>query len=133
MSNKRPAVLAAIIIGAMTIFVSANSGPTSWEVSPSSESLTIEEDSPIEVLHETLTFDANSNSTSDYSMTARVTAAYKMHNTSNQTHVSQMAFPFVSSYYDLSDTMDVVVDGMTVPYRIYSGNPIDAGGNPMVS
>lgn len=132
MGYRRPVVLLALLLVVLTIFVSANSGPTFWEVSPSSESLSIEENSPIEVIHETLTFDARDSQSNNYSMTARVTADYKMHNTSHQAHTSQMAFPFVTSYNELSDTIEVTVDGIPVPYIIYSGDPVNAGGNPNV-
>lgn len=101
---------------------SANSAPSYWRAYPSSEVLAVDSDCPITVEGEQLTFDFSDNPEygSDYSLAARVTAAYEMANPTAETHSVQMAFPFVATVSRLSvSQVNIECDGQRVPYEVY--------------
>ncbi|MGD9567921.1 MAG: DUF3795 domain-containing protein [Sedimentibacter sp.] len=69
----------------------ANSGPTYWQGYPSSDIMTVDKNSPIEVKSEDLTFDFSHEANHSYSVRANVIAEYEMVNPTNETHFVQMA------------------------------------------
>lgn len=107
--------------------VSANSGPSYWEHSPSL-SMTPLENCPVEVGGETLTFDfsAGRKSVDQYSPAAAVTADYKMANPTSKPLTVQMAFPLIASLSDLSqmDGVEITAGGKDLPFRIAPGETV---------
>ena len=120
-----------IIVFSLTIFVSANAGPTFWQGYPSSSVMLIDEDSPIRVDKENLIFDFTDEGFLDYSINARVTANYKMSNPTGEISKVQMAFPFIASI-DRLIAKDIVVsfDKKEIPYNIYIGSTIRGYAGP---
>lgn len=113
-----------------------NSAPSYWEAFPYFDVLVVEEDSPIIVDREHLTFDF---SQADYyyehrnvmSPVGKVTAEYQMTNPGDDPITVQMAFPFVSTLYGLSAAdITVSADGAAVPYETYiDANDINTSGD----
>lgn len=105
--------------------VFANSGPTYWQGYPSSDIMTVDKNSPIEIKSEELTFDFSHEVYDTYSVQANVTAEYEMVNPTNETHFVQMAFPFVERLYNINyDNIKITADGKELPYNVYLGNSI---------
>lgn len=101
----------------------ANSAPVYWEVSPSSNVMIVEEDSPISVLKENLTFDFRENLLEDYSIVAKVNAEYTMKNMSEKEITSAMVFPYFGNFSgSRKPGGEVLVDGSPVPYTLYYGD-----------
>lgn len=101
----------------------ANSAPVYWEASPSSNVMIVEEDSPISVLKENLTFDFRENLLEDYSIVAKVNAEYTMKNTSEKEITSAMVFPYFGNFSgSRKPGGEVLVDGSPVPYTLYYGD-----------
>jgi len=101
----------------------ANSAPVYWEASPSSNVMIVEEDSPISVLKENLTFDFRENLLKDYSIVAKVNAEYTMKNTSEKEITSAMVFPYFGNFSgSRKPGGEVLVDGSPVPYTLYYGD-----------
>lgn len=94
---KRSICFAMCAIYMSTMPVYANSAPSYWEAFPYSEILVVEEDSPITVDREHLTFDfSEANDDGEFhSPVGKVTADYQMTNSTNDVLTVQMAFPFV--------------------------------------
>ena len=120
----RKIIMITVLLLVQPVIVFANSSPTYWKGYPYSEVLLVDENSPIAVKQEKLTFDFNESfqeeSRIGFSPTAKVTAEYEMQNTSDQDLSVQMAFPFVGSISKLS-IKDLLVDveGKPVPYEVY--------------
>jgi len=121
---------------AMVLFISsfslvfANSGPVYWQGYPSSDIMTIDRNSPIEVKSENLIFDFSDGNNDSYSVQANVTAEYEMTNTTDETQSVQMAFPFVERLYDINhDNIKITADGKEIPYEVYTGNAVNSYGN----
>jgi len=74
--------------------VFANSGPVFWQGYPSSDIMTVDRNSPIEVKSENLIFDFSEESNDSYSIQANVTAEYEMTNPTDETQSVQMAKRF---------------------------------------
>ncbi len=108
----------------------ANSGPTYWRGYPSAEILAVDENCPVEVAREDLTFDLSGNYKNSYTIGGNVKAAYEMLNPTNKDLTVQMAFPIVSSLNDFSpDDIAVTVDGTSLPFDLYIGDVADSGGS----
>ncbi len=111
--------------------VSANSGPVYWQGYPSSEIMSVARNSPITVQEENLLFDFSDYNDSDYSISGKITAVYKMVNPTNGPQSVQMAFPFVGALEGLSPDSVVVTAGDSVlPYDLYIGEAVNAHGTP---
>ena len=112
--------ISVIILGAAPVY--ANSAPSYWKAFPYSDVLIVEEDSPITVDREHLTFDfSGTYDHGDYqSPVGKVLAEYQMENPGDGTLSVQMAFPFAANLSNLS-TSDIAVraDGTAVPYEIF--------------
>jgi hypothetical protein len=107
-------------------FAYANSGPTYWQGYPSSDVMSIDNHSPIEVVSENLTFDFSNEKGYSFSMEAMVTAEYEMSNPTDEVQYVQMAFPFVGRLYNINyEDIKITADGMELPYEVYVGNPVD--------
>lgn len=116
----------------MGIVAFANSGPTYWERNPSSETLVIDQDSPIEVKNETLVFDINYIPNHEHLLSADVTATYIMYNPISEAKQVQMAFPFVSTLNDLDiNDIWINVDGEPLSYTIYPGEIVENQGDTL--
>lgn len=106
-----------------SIPVWANSAPVYWEASPSSNVMIVEDNSPITVLKENLTFDFSENLLEDYSIVAKVTAEYTMKNTSENEITSSMVFPYFGNFSgSRKPGGQVLIDGSPVPYTLYYGD-----------
>jgi hypothetical protein len=110
--------------------VLANSGPVYWQGYPSSDIMTIDKNSPIEVKSENLAFDFSNENNDSYSVTANVTADYVMTNPTNETHSVKMAFPFIERLNNINfDDIKITSDGKELPYEVYLGKSIKSQGN----
>lgn len=111
--------------------VLANSGPVFWQGYPSSDIMTIEENSPIKVENENLVFDFSKYDNSSYGLNGKVTATYKMINPTNETQSVQMAFPFVGSINSLvRNNILITADNNVLSYDMYIGDVVNSYGNP---
>jgi hypothetical protein len=111
--------------------VFANSGPVFWRGYPSSEVLSVEDNSPIVVQNENLIFDFSSVDNVSYTISGKVTATYNMINPTDELQSVQMAFPFVSSLKNIQmGDISVIVNGNSLHYDIYAGDVVDTYGNP---
>lgn len=110
--------------------VFANSGPTYWQGYPSSDIMTVDKNSPIEVKSENLTFDFTDDDMDLYSVEANVTAEYEMTNPTNESQSVQMAFPFVERLDNMNyDNIKITADGAELPYEVYLGEAINNSGS----
>lgn len=120
-------VISILLIAVALAFpaaVAANSAPTYWQGYPSSEIISVREDSPIQVEKEDLLFDFHET---DYTMSAQVTAVYQMVNPTAEAQTVQMAFPFAQSLSSLSfDDMQILADGQPLPFEIYIGDSLES-------
>ena len=110
------------VIGLCPLVSYGNSGPMVWEGYPSYEMASVDENSPIEVSHESLTFDFLNAEEYSYAVDGMVTAKYQMKNPTPQGQSVHMAFPFVSSIFQFqAEKIAVLVDEEPVPYDLYFG------------
>lgn len=115
----------ALLISSFSL-VFANSAPTYWQGYPSSDIMTIDKNSPIEVKSENLIFDFSEGDNDSYSVQANVTAEYEMTNPTNEIHLVQMAFPFVERLNNINyDDIKIIADGKELPYEVYLGESVD--------
>lgn len=121
---KRSICLAicAFCLGAFPVY--GNSAPSFWEGFPYSEVLSVQQDSPITVESEQLTFDFSGDRDGDnWAPVAKVLADYRMTNPTEDTLSVQMAFPFVARLSTLS-VSDVAVSAVrSVIRRNKNGKP----------
>lgn len=118
-----------LIASLFSSIVWANSGPSKWERNPGGEVLVIDENSPIEVNRELLSFDINYFKNVEVS-TAKVNATYVMHNTSTVAEVCQMAFPLISNYRTMDSAMpNITVNGEKVEYEVFAGRIVENYNN----
>jgi hypothetical protein len=107
----------------------ANSGPVFWQGYPSSEIMSIENDSPIEVKKENLVFDFSDDDGSGFAVDGKVTATYEMVNATDEPQSVQMAFPFVGTLNNiLPNDITITADDSAVPYDMYIGDAVDSHG-----
>ena len=123
MKYKRFAALVvsfAMLFGLQTSLVSANSARTSWSGVDSTGSYVTDEDCPVTVEQELLTFDLtefpenyyqDESSFLDYS--GKVTAQYTFYNPADYTVTARLAFPFGGfpdyGFENYDETMDTLV------------------------
>ena len=106
----------------------ANSGPVFWQGYPSSEIMSIENDSPIEVKKENLVFDFSDDG-SGFAVDGKVTATYEMVNATDEPQSVQMAFPFVGTLNNiLPNGITITADDSAVSYDVYIGDAVDSHG-----
>jgi hypothetical protein len=128
--------ITAIILFAATMIafstpVLANSGPVYWQGYPSSDIISIEENSPIRVENENLLFDFSDSDNSFYAMSGKVTAAYEMFNPTIEPQSVQMAFPFIGNLDNLlTKDISITVDGSVLSYEVYFGDAVDSHRSP---
>ena len=123
MKHMRSGFAALLLLPALLLPARANSAPTRWEGSPGSEVLAVEENCPISVLHEDLSFQiAQADS---YSLDARVTARYQMENPTGEARPVQMAFSLKESLRDFDPAaVSITADGTPVPFQlVWDGVP----------
>ena len=95
----------------------ANSAPTRWDGSPGSEVLAVEENCPIAVTHEDLSFHVTKSV--DYSLHAQVKAVYQMENPTAEAQPVQMAFSLEESVHDFDPaSVSVTAAGEELPFRL---------------
>lgn len=115
----------ALLMSSITL-VFANSGPTYWQGYPSSNIMTVDKNSPIEIKNENLTFDFSHEENDSYSVQADVTAEYNMFNPTNEPIFVQMAFPFVERLNNINyDDITITTDNIELDYEVYLGNSVD--------
>ncbi len=132
MKKFRESFIFAAVMFSFSTMVLANSGPVFWKGYPSSEIMSIKDNSPIWVKTENLVFDfTNRNDFSDYTISGKVTATYEMVNPTNEPQSVQMAFPFVGELDRLSSNETIITaDDCILPFEIYIGDVVDSYGNP---
>ena len=97
--------------------VSANSAPTRWEGSPGSEVLAVEENCPISVTQEDLSFYIAESI--HYSLNAQVSAVYQMENPTAEPHNIQMAFSLEESMHSFDPAIvHITADSATLPFQL---------------
>lgn len=122
MKKRNIVVLSAILAGMVSLQASANSAPIRMYGYPSSTLMSIEENSPIEVEKELLSFDLSEAS----SYPGKVKASYLMHNMDDDMVTSRMVFPYIGTLGEFSEENTVVtVEGQEIPYTLYIGNPLE--------
>lgn len=126
------AVIFSVLLAAVPVGASANSGPMHWETSPSF-SMTPLADSPISVSREDLSFSFSkqkSHINEGYSPEARVTASYQMKNPTTKPVKVQMAFPLIASLNDLAqmEGISITAGGSRVPFEVYPGSAMPGAG-----
>jgi len=125
--------LFAAVIFSFFAIAFANSGPVFWQGYPASDIMSIEKDSPIKVKSENLVFDFSDCEDSYFTVSGKVTAAYKMLNPTNERQSVQMAFPFVGTLDSISwNDIVITADDSILPYDIYIGAVVDSNGNSRV-
>jgi hypothetical protein len=118
-----------ILISSFSL-VFANSGPVFWRGYPSSDIMTVDKNSPIEVKSENLTFDFSDEDNDSYSVIANVTAEYEMTNPTTETHFVQMAFPYIEKLNNTNyDDIKITSDGKELPYELYIGKSLNSYGS----
>ncbi len=96
---------------------SANSAPTRWSGSPGSEVLAVEENCPISVTHEDLSFRVTESV--DYSLRAQVEAIYQMENPTAEAQKVQMAFSLEEAVAAFDPaTVSVTAAGEALPFQL---------------
>lgn len=127
-------IMAGLILTAVFLFpweASANSGPVYWQGYPSMDTLLIQEDSPIFVEKEDLTFDFSDDEYNSYTISGEVTADYRMVNPADQPRQVQMAFPLIGTLADFSaGSIEIIADGREIPFEVYPGNKIGEQQSP---
>ncbi|MEL7564064.1 MAG: hypothetical protein AAGU27_04205 [Dehalobacterium sp.] len=132
MKNAIKCIIIAVGLFSFATMVLANSGPVFWQGYPSSEIMLIEDNCPIEIKNENLVFDFSSFKGSDYTISSKVTAAYRMFNPTNEPQSVQMAFPFVGSLDSLvPEDIHITADDSVLPYDVYVGDVVDSYGDPL--
>jgi hypothetical protein len=126
-------LISTAIILSFPTFVFCNSGPTYWEGRPSSQVLSIDQNTPITVEREDLAFDFSVNDDpktrelydEGHTLCGKVIASYQMHNPTDEPLKVQMAFPFIGPLYSLS-AQDILIsaDGQTLPYETFVGDSV---------
>jgi hypothetical protein len=118
-------ILFAVVMLSSFTTVFANSGPVFWQGYPSSDVMSIKDNSPICVENENLVFDFSNSNNSSYTIDGKVTATYEMVNPTNKFQSVQMAFPFVGRLDSLSpDDIVITDDDRVLSYDIYIGNKV---------
>lgn len=119
---------AFMVVSAIPVF--ANSGPVFWQGYPSSDVMSVEENSPIIIEKENLVFDFSDTDSFSYSLSGKVTASYEMANPTNETQSVQMAFPFIGKLDSLlAKEIAITEDGHELPYDIYIGDVVKSYGS----
>lgn len=96
---------------------SANSAPTRWSGSPGSEVLAVEENCPISVTHEDLSFRVTESL--DYSLDAQVEAIYRMENPTEEARSVQMAFSLEETVAEFDPaSVSVTAAGENIPFQL---------------
>ena len=136
-------LLCLSLIFSLSIPVSANSAQTEWTGRTESGVVTTDEDCPIVIEHETLTFDLQEFPKYDYtsyddfaSYTGRVTAEYTFYNPSDMEVTARLAFPietdytYPHSYTDYEITVNGDIDGeiYVAGAKLEQGKLLSAGG-----
>lgn len=121
-----------VFFGGIPVY--ANSAPSYWKAYPYSDILAVEQNSPVTVERERLTFDFTQvyDDGGYHSPAAKVLAEYQIENPTDDPLFVQMAFPFVESLSTLSpNDITVTADGSAVPFKIYiDPQRPDASGDP---
>lgn len=136
--NKKGVLMKKLIKIIFVLLVSsfslafANSGPVYWQGHPSSDIMTVDKDSPIEVKSENLIFDFSDGNNDSYSVQANVTAEYEMTNPTDEAQSVQMAFPYIERLSNVNyENIKITANGKELPYEIYAGNTINSYGNSL--
>lgn len=115
-------MLLVLYIFSIPAMVLANSGPVYWDGYPSSDSLVIDDNTPILVESENLVFDFSVRDEFSYSINGQVTATYEMVNPTNEPKSVEMVFPFVGRVSSFQ-TDDIVIkaDEEILSYDLFIG------------
>lgn len=123
--KKLISIVVIIVLFFNFIFAYGNSGPVIMPSYPSSEMVTVEENSPIEVINENLTFDFSNVETIYDTENSNVTAEYEMYNSANETKTVKMAFPIIKSIGNFSEKDIIIKENDNVlPFEIYIGDKV---------
>ncbi len=131
MKKAVASILFFILIFSFFTMTFANSGPVFWQGYPSSDIMSIEDNSPIRVENENLVFDFSDSDISSYRVNGKVTATYEMFNPTNDLQSVQMAFPFVGRLDSLlPEDIIITADDSVLTYDLYIGDVVNSYGNP---
>lgn len=116
-------MLLIVVVPALIVAVSANSGPTYMYANPGLE-IAVSPNCPIVVNHEDLKFDLSRNF-DNWSPVAYFDASYSMTNPTGEKEIVKMSFPYVTSF-SRSGSEEVVVyeNGNKIEYELYFGKQI---------
>lgn len=121
MKRGIPAALAVLLLLALP--AGANSAPVHWEGAPASGVLAVDENCPVTVSHEDLTFTLDTEDRDGYSPMARVEAAYRMENPTGEDLAVRMAFPVEERAREFDPTaVSITADGTRIPFRLCFGD-----------
>lgn len=127
---KKTVKIISILLVFSFSLVYANSGPVYWQGYPSSDIMTVDKDSNIEVKSEDLIFDFSDGDNNSHSVQANVTAQYEMTNPTGETQSVQMAFPYIERLYNINyDNIKITADDKEIPYEVYAGNVVNSYRN----
>lgn len=118
-----------LLMGILLLFatgVLSNSSPVRWYEHPTSVVMSLDEETPVTVQRERLTFDFSKDDTKDFAYQGQVTAAYWMENSSEENIQSSMVFPVIGSLWEeWPNLVRVDVDGRILPVDVLYGEVID--------
>ena len=113
-------IIVILLILSVITTALANSGPVYWNWYPSSDILTVDKNSPIEVENENLIFDFSKDEGINHSYECLITAQYEMINPTAADLSVQMAFPFIESLMAFyPNDIKITADNEELPYEIY--------------
>ncbi|MDO4582451.1 MAG: hypothetical protein Q4B96_07725 [Bacillota bacterium] len=126
---KKPLLLPVAVLLCLCLPAAAalaNSAPTLWRGAPGLELLAVDEQCPIEVTDEQLSFDLRAMD--EQGAGGRVTAVYQMYNPSAAASAVTMAFPLLSasSAFD-ADSVVISADGERLEYQLFYGQQVADG------
>lgn len=106
--------------------VYGNSGPVTWASYPGMSMMTVDEETPITVLKEDLTFDFSQAGVNDFPLEGQVKAKYQMKNTTDEGTMSQMVFPFIRTVGEKDQETEILVDGTVITYDVFYGGFVES-------
>jgi len=128
-TKKRVFLMIPLLLLAFISHSFANSMPVYWQGYPSFEVLTVDKNSPVEIIHEDLVFDISEFRKHEYTISGRVSATYEMFNPTDKDLSVLMAFPIISKLYKFSkDDVSITAEGENIPFEVYLCESVDKYG-----
>jgi len=122
---KKTIGIMAFSLMTFSISSSADSNPAVWNTPPSVDTLTLKENTPIEIIAENLNFELAYEPIAENQLPLYTRVTYQMHNTSVDPERVTLAFPFVARMTEMAyKDIHISVDGVDLPYEIYTGERV---------